>query len=289
MTSAAAAHRIDRVRTADGVTIALHRIGDAHGIPVLLVPGTFSNHTFWLGTRGIGFARALAEAGFEAWALDPRGHGHSDRPRADDQWDFDAWARRDLPAALAAILATDRRPFIVGHSAGGSAALACIAADARLAEQVRGIIVAGTPAPWLQPFRGLFARAIRFLSRRMGRFPARFAGIGPEDELPGVMSQWMGWNIDGRWTGDDGTDYAALLPALRVPALAVAGGADRMWAPPRACRTLFDLLGSPDKQYLFAAVESGFSQDFDHAGLLVSRAARTEIWPRLIDWMRARS
>ena len=68
---------IQHVTTADNVSLTVHRIGDPTGVPVLLAPGTFTNWSFWLGTRGTGFARELAARGFEAWVIDFRGHGFS--------------------------------------------------------------------------------------------------------------------------------------------------------------------------------------------------------------------
>lgn len=282
------AARLEFLHAADGVRLAVHRMGPAGATPVVLLPGTFSNHTFWIGTRGTGFARALAAAGFEAWALDPRGHGASQRPDRGEPWDFDDWARQDVPAALAAAAAAGGRPFLIGHSAGGSAALAALAAEPALAHQLAGAVAIATPAPWLQPWRGLFARSIRRASLLLGRFPARRLGLGPEDELPGVMAQWMGWNIGGHWRGDDGSDYSAGLAQLRLPLLAVAGAGDHLWAPPPACQALFDLVGSPDKSFLLCGRRTGFATDYGHAGLVVSREAREEIWPRLLDWLAAR-
>ncbi|MBI4409835.1 MAG: alpha/beta fold hydrolase [Gemmatimonadetes bacterium] len=276
------------IHAADGVRLALHHLGPGNGTPALLLAGTFSNHTFWLGTRGTGLARALAGAGFSTWALDPRGHGQSQWPRRAERWDFDDWARADLPAALASA-AAEAPAFLIGHSAGGSAILAALAADPALQRAVRGVVVLATPAPWLQPWRGLLARSIRLASLLLGRFPARALGLGPEDELPGVMAQWMSWNIDGRWRGDDGADYAARLRDVRVPFLAIAGAGDRYWAPVPACRALFELLGSADKEFLLCGRDTGFAEDYGHAGLVISRGARTEVWPHILDWLRQRT
>ena len=275
----------ERIVTADGVAVALHRFGKPQNIPVLLVPGTFSNSTFWFGTRGVGFARTLAEEGYYACAVDPRGHGESDRPR-DQHWDIDDWARLDVPAALRAITAPGVPCFVIGHSAGGAVALAALSADADLRSHVRGIVAVGTPLPWLQPWRGVAARLIRTLSRRMRRFPARMLRLGPEDELTGVMSQWMTWNIEGHWTGDDGTDYTAGLTTLDLPFLAIAGSDDRLFAPPRACRGLFDIVGSADKTFVLFGKSEGHTHDFDHVGLLVSRGAREQVWPTIVSWLK---
>ncbi|MGH7482415.1 MAG: alpha/beta fold hydrolase [Longimicrobiales bacterium] len=249
---------------------------------MLLVPGTFSNHTFWLGTRGTGFARTLAAHGYRAWALDPRGHGGSERQPRGARWDFDDWARRDLPAAIRAIGAPC---FLIGHSAGGAAVLAALAARPDLHARARGVVTIGTPLPWLQPWRGLGARMILWAALAFERFPARLLRLGPEDELAGVMSQWMRWNLEGHWRGDDGTDYSGRFGALRMPYLAIAGTGDRFFAPPAACRGLFELIGAPDRELIVFGREDGHTADYGHVDLVVSRPARIEIWPQILRWL----
>lgn len=282
----AAERHIEQHTTQDGVRIALHRLGSRHHVPVLLVPGTFSNHTFWFGTRGIGFARALVQAGFEACALDPRGHGESQRPAAADRWDFDDWARQDVVCVLRSLIAERRRPDVVGHSAGGAAALIALAAQPELRSAVRGVVMVATPVPWLQPWRGLAARFMKLTARLLGRFPARFLRLGPEDELPGVMAQWMAWQLARRWVGDDGIDYDDGLRQLNLPLLAVAATRDRLFAPPDACRALFELIQSPDKTLLLCGRATTYSEDFNHVSILIGRAARAEIWPKILTWLR---
>ena len=270
--------RIEYLRTPDGVRIALHHLGNPGHTPVLLVPGTFSNSSFWFGTRGVGFARGLVDAGFYACVLDPRGHGLSDRPTRAQHWDIDDWARLDVPTALLAIATPERPAFIIGHSAGGAVTLAALSAEPELHAFVRGVIAIGTPLPWLQPWRGSMAWLIRATSLVMRRFPARLLRIGPEDELPRVMAQWMTWNIEGHWTGDDGTNYTAGLAAIRHPFLMIAATHDKVYAPPRACRGLFNLVGSEEKEF---ALFDGL----DHVGMVVSREARRQVWPRMIAWL----
>ena len=270
--------RVEYLRTADDTRIALHRLGDPHDPRVLLVPGTFSNHTFWLGTRGVGFARTLSDAGWEACVLDPRGHGLSDRPSSDQDWDIDKWAREDVPTALRALASAQQPLHIIGHSAGGAVTLAALAADVTLHPLVRSITTLGTPVPWLQPLRGVGACVIRAVSTLFGRFPARLLRLGPEDELPHVMSQWMTWNIEGHWTGDDGTDYSQGLAHIHHPCLMIAGTADRMFAPPNACEGLFNMVGSARKRF---KVFDGL----DHVGLMISKRARTEVWPEILHFL----
>lgn len=264
--------------TPDNVRIALHTLGDLSNPAVLLVPGTFSNATFWLGTKGVGFARRLAEAGYYACVIEPRGHGRSARPRKGDDWDIDDWARLDLPTALREIASPDKPCAIVAHSAGGAVALAALVAEPALRQYVSKIVLVGTPLPWLQPWRGAGAWLIRLVSTSLGRFPARLLRLGPEDELPQVMSQWMTWNLKGQWIGDDGVDYTAGLSQLHMPFLVIAATADHMFAPPEACRGLFEKIGSTQKDFV---VFDGL----DHVSMIVSKRARSEVWPTILTFL----
>jgi pimeloyl-ACP methyl ester carboxylesterase len=284
--SAGPRHEVRRndVLAADGTRLALYEVGA--GTPVVLMPGTFSNHTFWLGTQGQGFAWRLASAGLRAVVLDPRGHGGSERPSGRD-WNFDHWGRVDAPAAIEHATKDGERALLVGHSAGGAALLIALAAEPELRERVAGVVVLATPVPWLQRWRRIGAWAVRAGSRLLGRFPARFLRLGPEDELAGVMAQWMTWNLRGEWRAEDGLDYVRALAEVRVPALGMSGAGDTVFAPPDACRSLVAMLGSDDAEYRLAGVETGFSEDFDHPGIVVSRAAREEVWPRVVRWLQA--
>ncbi|HSL72066.1 MAG TPA: hypothetical protein VK864_17590, partial [Longimicrobiales bacterium] len=163
-----------------------------------------------------------------------------------------------------------------------------LAAEPALRAHVRGLIIAATPVPWLQPWRGVGARVIRTGSRLLTRFPARVLRLGPEDELPGVMIQWMTWNLSGHWRGDDGTDYEAGMRVLGLPLLTLASAGDRFFAPPPACQGLHDLIGSPDKTFALCGRAQGFSEDFDHVSLLVGRTSRREVWPLILNWLAAR-
>jgi len=274
---------VDFFETPDGVRIAVHRAGPEGGTRVVLVPGAFSNHEFWLGTRGTGFGRELAGRGWEAWAVDPRGHGESDRPAAGEHWGFRDWIRHDLPTVLRAAGEGGRRCLAVGHSAGGAAALSTLALHPELAANLAGLVLVATPAPSLGPLRRFGAWSIARLSTLFGRFPARLLGYGSEDELRHVMSEWMEWNLRGIWGWEQSPDL--LRAEVDAPVLAVAGSGDRFFAPPRICRRLFDGLSSADKTFLEFGRSAGYSKDYGHAGLIVDRAAREEVWPKILEWM----
>ena len=257
---------VERVTATDGTDLALHRLGPDGGAPVVLVPGAFSDHRFWLGTRETGFGRAAAERGFSVWVLDPRGHGASERPGPDSAWRFRDWIRHDVPAAVRAATGAGGRAVVVAHSAGGAAALAAAAFDPETAGRIRGIAALSTPSPNARPFRRGAALVARLLSTALGRFPARALGLGGEDELGGVMAEWMGWNAAGAWRWPGGPDLLAALRPAPFPVLIATGSGSGASAAPRRRRALF---GSSGERVLRTRLRPGDRRpnDFGHFGL----------------------
>jgi len=282
------------VRASDGVRIALHHVpADAPSgrPPVVLAAGTFTGRAFWLGTRGAGFAAALAGSGFDCWVLEFRGHGASERPPI---WSLHSWIREDTPAAVELVLreSGSRTVSWIGHSAGGVVGAAAAGHDPALAERIAGMALLGTPAPVaVRGLRRLVARAATAATAAIPRalVPGRWFGLGPEPE-PGVLvHEWMRWNLAGIWRTPEGGDYLAGLARIRFPVLGIAGTGDRWLAPPEAVRNLIGRFGSEDRRLVVAGRRHGYSLDYGHAGLVLGRASRAELWPVIMHWLRTRT
>jgi pimeloyl-ACP methyl ester carboxylesterase len=281
-------------RTADGLRIALHRIRTERvefATPVLLVPGTFSTRTFWLGTRGHGFGRYLAAAGFDCWIVEMRGHGSSDRPR---RWTMHDWIRHDAPAAIEAVLGHTGAAacFWVGHSAGGVVGAGAVGHDPALAARLAGMVLLGSPGPvGVRGVRRSLAHVSGGVMRLAPwlRLPGEPFGLGPEWEPAPLVREWMRWNLLGIWRTPEGGDYLSRLRDADIPLLALAGAGDRMLAPPEAVLDLACRFGSDDRRFVVAGVRHGFGADYDHAGMVVSRGARDDVWPLVRDWLAARA
>jgi alpha-beta hydrolase superfamily lysophospholipase len=276
-----------RLTTPDGVELALHRLrAYRDGRPaVLLVHGAFTNHRTWLhaadGATPGGLAHFLGAQGLDVWLADLRHHGESAREPRRGAWTFEDWVLQDTPTFVARVREeTDGAPLAwLGHSAGGAAGL-CWLARVTAAAPIRTVVTLGTPGPRrLGPMRRMLAGATIALSRAMGRFPARALRFGNEDEAAEIIAEWMEWNVRGVWLGTDGFDYFAGLGALSAPYLGVAGGADRIFAPPSACRQVVERVGSARKML---TVEPGLS----HRGLVLSERARESCWPNIAAWLK---
>ena len=66
--------------------------------------------------------------------------------------------------------------------------------------------------------------------------------------------------------------------------MAVAAAGD-LKTPERACRTLYDQMGSEARKFITLGHAHGFSSDFGHAEMLVSDAAQAEVWPLVLEWL----
>ena len=149
------------------------------GPPLLLLHATSFCAEVWGPV--LEAARAAGLAGRRALAIDQRGHGRSGTPEEPSAY---AWTRvaGDLVAVLAEESAAEEPAFLVGHSSGGTAALA---AAAICPERVAGVAVVEPvlfepPAPGADAdsFAGsrLFAeRALKRRSRFEDRAAARAA------------------------------------------------------------------------------------------------------------------
>ncbi|MNN97266.1 hypothetical protein D3C81_2164050 [compost metagenome] len=48
---------------------------------------------------------------------------------------------------------------------------------------------------------------------------------------------------------------------------------------------MFEQMGSPHKQFICLGREQGFSDNFGHVEMLVSKAAQAEVWPLVRRWL----
>lgn len=292
--------------------------GAARSVPVLLLHGIAANHVCMDFPMGrLSLAGYLAEAGFDCFSLDLRGHGRSRRGAgARRGWDFDDYVKEDLPAAVAAVRRATgaERVAIVGHSQG---ALLGMAACGTVPDRVAALVAIAGPA-WFDAQRP-FALAVRFgflvtgrLNRFLGRCFAPFSGWfhlplsqiawnannvdGPvyrrvlanviENIPAGVLREFAAWIRTNTWRSLDGeVDYRALIGRARQPALFVAAEDDQL-APPAVVRLAHDAWGG-ERALWVAGREGGCGAPYGHSDLLFGRRAPEEVFPRIREWLVA--
>ena len=308
-------------RTQDGWRVAVARRvprGEPRRPPVLLCHGLWVNRgNLDFGVPRYSLALALANAGFDSFALDLRGHGDS-RRGSPPAWSFDTYLSQDVPAALDEVRAATGadRVLWVGHSQG---ALLGLVAAGMHAGRIAGVVALAPPTHFaaqealrkLLPYSFLArGRGHRFLARAASplagwfhpgfeQFAWNSRNVDPriyrqvlanvvEDIPPRVLAQFLDWMRRDRFASLDGlTDYRAGLSGARQPALFVSGAVDLL-APPAAVRAGYELWAG-EKEYWNAGREAGLSVDYGHSDLIFGRRAPEEIYPRIAAWLRAHS
>lgn len=274
-----------KIRAKDGGQIALTQImanGDVPPRPaVVLIPGMFSNRHFWVSPRGVGLASALSRAGSPVWLPERRSLGRSPHPIAGIRAGLDEHLLHDLPAVQQHIHQHTPGPQVWGgHSFGGVVATRAVA-ETLDRSQIAGLLLFAAQVEvdkkllcW--PYN-LFLRG---LSRLYGRLPSRKMGLGPEDEPIAAIDDACRWRMNTQRGGD------LLKPLINIecPVLAFAGSIDDR-DPPAGCERLLTHMSSNDKRYILLGKETGYSQDYDHPGIVVSKAAAKEVWPQVAEWL----
>jgi polyhydroxyalkanoate synthase len=316
--------------TADGSHIELRRVPMSAGAetaglpPVLLVHGIGANHRNNDLHPDFSLARHLAAPGRDVWLLTLRsGLGGLRRAEA-GRVRFGAMVKHDLPLAVSAVLARTGAEALdyVGFSMGGMLLYAALGRTVPVA-QIRRVVIVGAPgrvdAPrlllpllrrmprWLVP-RGRYklgAHAFAFASEwahtpihrlilnphNVTRGLTRAALVNMVEDIPAPL------NADFlEWAASDGAirvDGAPALPGLAdvaVPALFLAGAADRI-APPPAVKAAFDAWGSARsgviKRFVVLGRTHGDRADYGHGDLAMGEHAAAELFEPIARFLGA--
>ncbi|WP_339531477.1 alpha/beta fold hydrolase [Pseudomonas mucidolens] len=287
-------YRLKPGNSPDGtVEVAVTRLGlaevaDSRGVPVILLHGSFSNRRFWYSPKGIGLGAYLARQGFDVWIPEMRGHGLSRRNRDYPKNRVADYARYDLPAIAAFVREQSGQvPHWIGHSLGATTLAAALGGQYLGAPAVASVALFGC-----QVSRTYWPLKIppvewggRFILKRFAQLSGARLKRGPEDEPIGLALESLRWHgLFGRF-GDGERDWWKGLAEVDVPLLAVSAAGDRQ-DPDWACRKLLEQVGSEHRQYLCLGRQQGFTGDFGHVEMLVSKAAQVEVWPLVERWLK---
>jgi pimeloyl-ACP methyl ester carboxylesterase len=286
---------VSTIQTEDHVELAVSRIKPRNSnplpLPVILVHGSYSTRSFWISSKGVGLGVYLADQGFDVWIPELRGHGLSPKGECFSKITAQDQIRYDLPAIQDAVNAqTGSSAFWLGHSFGGLFMIAALSANWLNHDIVRGFITFGSQISFGDAYLKIppVAWTLAAVIKGLGNFPAPRFGLGPEMESAGTMLEIFRWKkLFGKWTNSEGTSYWEGLNRIEMPALTYAAANDKN-DPAAGCRKIHKQLGSIDKMFMVLGKDTGFSKDYDHVGMVVSREAQQEAWPDLAGWLKDR-
>ncbi len=316
---------IIRVDGPEPVAVVRKRRADGHVIaPVILVHGFGQNRYAWhLPERSL--VNYLADAGFDVFNVDLRGHGRSAEFGAERSRGVDDYIRGDLPAVIDYVLAASgfSKTFMIGHSLGG---ICVAAAGARDPEKVAGVITMGPPhalgrgnfvlgnalkiANGALGWTGMFKESqVRFPVDLVGRtvHAIRFAWDSQLAPIP--VRAWK----PGSFAGDELKNYlrsfdgASFGTVDELFQLASTGDLrsrhdgqsytriiEQSGLPLLAISGASDMLANPGSvkplyERSQARDKRYVTVDAGHADLLVGRKAPEQVWPLMGDWLSTRA
>ncbi|MFT3923193.1 MAG: alpha/beta hydrolase [Myxococcales bacterium] len=302
-----------RKRRVDGPTVA----------PIILVHGFGQNHYAWhLPERSL--VNYLADAGFDVFNVDLRGHGRSAEMGSERSRGVDDYIRGDLPAVLDHVLAVSGFPkaFLMGHSLGG---ICVAAAAAREPQKVAGVITMGPPhalgrgnfvlgnalkiANGAVGWTGLFKESqFRLPVDLIGRTVHAVRHAWDSELAPIPVRAWK----PGSFAGDELKNYlrsfdgASFGTVDELFKLAATGelcsrldGQSYTRLIEDSALPLLAICGSSDNlanpgsvkpliERSRAKDKSYVKVDAGHADLLVGRKAPEQVWPVIGEWLRGR-
>ena len=313
-----------RARTEDGWSLRLRRTAaparlDPATRPILIVPG-YGMNSFIFGyhPRGTSMERCLAEDGFEVWSVDLRGQGGSrhEAGSGQDTISLERYARGDLPAAVAFVLANTRTTaedlVMVGASLGGTIAYGYLATTRE--HGVGELIAMGAPLRWEDTHPALriafssptIAGALRFRgTRELVRTALPFLRRAPsllaiymntrsidmdrmremastvEDPHPQVNRDIAHW-IHDRDLDLGGVNVTRALRSHKLPLMVILSNRDGI-VPPRAALSVVPAWGGNDIEVLHVGDDEDW---YAHANLFISNEAPARVFTPITRWLR---
>ena len=199
-------------------------------------------------------ARRLTDAGYDAYALDHRGHGRSEGGSANIGRISSAVADIGTLIGIARGESEAPKAFLLGHSMGGALALE-FALERQ--DELDGLVLSA-PAASVEAASGLellAARALSVVTPNLGVFRVDPTAVSRD---PAVVRDYESdpLNYHRKLPARTVAELAAAaegfpgrLPALTLPLLVMVGTADRL-VPPDASRMIAERAGSADKRLI---------------------------------------
>jgi pimeloyl-ACP methyl ester carboxylesterase len=102
------------------------------------------------------------------------------------------------------------------------------------------------------------------------------------------LRQFIDWSLRGAFCSADGRiDYRANLRQINVPALVIAGAADRL-ATTDSVAAAFERIGSADKTWREFSAGNGDCADYGHVDLIFGTRAPEEVFRLIGTWLQER-
>ncbi len=268
----------------EGHTLAIWKISEPE-IPthhhIYMTHGTFSDKRI---CRGIAFF--LAKKGYTSWIMEWRGHGASSIPK--EKYNFETIAKNDVPVAFEYLLNQLNIKVLscVVHSGGGAIMAMFLVHNQQYISKINSITMFGsqTTGAGNSIKNHLMLYIGKYVTALLGHSYASKFGR-PHDETYFMMKLWYDWNLSKRFLGENGFDYDLHLSKITIPIFSIHGKKDTFVATESGSEQFLQSFPNPKNKFLSCGKANGFSENYDHGRVMLSRNAEKEIWPLVLDWI----
>lgn len=273
-----------KLETEDAETIALWKVthpekdNQKH---IFLTHGTFSDKRICLG-----ISTYLVDLGYTCWIMEWRNHGASEPTKK--KFNFETIALFDFKAAFKYLFEKEKIANLscITHSGGGICLTMFLTRNQDYISKVNNVTIFACQAfgAALTKRKYLSKIMLKCFTKLTGSMPGRKLG-NPHDEAYYTMKQWLDWNLKQNFKGKGDFDYLKNMPVVNVPIFSVCGKGDTSVAPIEGCKAFLDGFKNPTNKLLLCGKDNGFSEDYDHGRIILSKPASLEIWPKVLDWI----
>lgn len=274
------------ITTSDNVKVALWKIKPKTGVTskhVFLTHGTFSNKKVLLG-----IASYLVEKGHTCWLMEWRNHGNSSKTK--QKFNFETIAKLDVPAVFNYLFEKEKIKKLdcITHSGGGIVLSMFLIKNPSYISKIDTITLFGCQVCGAATsFKNRFIIKLgKSASKIIDFFPAKTIGSSEHNESYYTMKQWFDWNLDRNFYGENQFNYGNKLAKITIPILSVCAKGDVFIAPKKGCESFLDSFQNSENKLLYCAKEKGFLEDYTHGRMILSKNAKKEIYPIVLDWIK---
>ncbi len=279
-------------------TLALHRMGQDDGIPILLIHGSVENGKIFYTDKGKGFAWFLGKNGYDVYVADLSGKGESKPP-----------ANKSSKQTQTKVIVTELTLFfekieeirgkgceiqIGAHSWGGVLLLAYMARFPQKFNITGGVFFGTKRRISILTLEKLFKINLmwnwvgRIFTWKEGFLNAQKIGLGSDNEPKFVYLQTNEWVFSKKWIDPgDGFDYHQAFAHTEIPPIMfLTGEKDKLLGHPKDVQNLIRESKLKNFEFKVIGKKTGHLHDYDHINLLTHKDAVVDHFPLALDFLK---
>ncbi len=220
-----------------------------------------------------------------------RNHGSSDR--IDSNFNFETISKYDLKSTFEFLFKKEKVNTIdcLVHSGGGLILTMFLIKNSAYQPKIRSITMFGTQAFGAGTYvlnRGKIFLG-KYVTAILGKTPAKKVGSTEHDESYYTMKQWFDWNLKKNFIGENDFDYKERMPRIRIPILSICAKGDTFIAPKVGCEKFLNAFNNESNRLWYLSKRNGNLEDYNHSRILKSQSAKSEVWPKVKEWIDSRT